>query len=56
MKKIILLALIAGSMSLTSCKLTKCDCPPGKSFRTNGSTDEEIRQNCEFNTNGVCTY
>jgi len=56
MKKIILLALIAGTVSLTSCKLTKCECPKGKSQTVNGSTPEEIRQNCEFHTDGVCTY
>lgn len=56
MKKIVLLALIAASMSLTSCKLTKCECPPGTAQSVNGSTPEDIRQNCEFQSNGLCTY
>lgn len=58
MKKIILFAFLAFTMtSLSSCfKLTKCDCPPGKALSVNGSDEYEIRQNCETQSNGSCTY
>jgi hypothetical protein len=58
MKKIILLAFLAFSItSLSSCiKLTKCVCTPGKTLSVNGSDDYEIRQNCESQSNGACTY
>lgn len=58
MKKIFLFGLLAFSIaSFSSCgKLTKCSCPAGKSLSVNGSTDDEIRANCEDKSNGLCTY
>jgi hypothetical protein len=57
MKKIILLALFAGSLSLTSCiKLTKCECYTGKTLKVNGNDASEIRANCESQSGGDCTY
>lgn len=57
MKKIILLALFAGSMSLTSCiKLTTCDCYTGKTLKVNGNDASTIRANCEMQSGGDCTY
>lgn len=57
MKKIILLALFAGSLSLTSCiKLTSCDCYTGKTLKVNGNDASTIRANCEMQSGGDCTY
>ncbi len=59
MKNLILLGLLASFSlaSLNSCvKTTKCDCPSGKSLSVSGSTDEEIRANCEVKSGGDCTH
>lgn len=58
MKKLILFGLLTFSVaSFSSCiKLTKCDCPAGKSLSVNGNDDSEIRANCESKSGGVCTY
>ncbi|MFN4246671.1 MAG: hypothetical protein ACK4EY_03055 [Flavipsychrobacter sp.] len=58
MKKIILFGLLTLSVaSFSSCvKLTKCDCPAGKSLSVNGNDEYEIRENCESKSGGVCTY
>ncbi|MBL7683581.1 MAG: hypothetical protein JNK00_09495 [Flavipsychrobacter sp.] len=58
MKKLILLSLLTLTVaSFSSCvKLTKCDCPAGKSLSVNGNDDDEIRANCESKSGGMCTY
>lgn len=58
MKQLIFFGLLTLSVaSFSSCvKLTKCDCPAGKSLSVNGNDDYEIRENCESKSGGVCTY